>query len=536
MIPAEASEETPKQRKPEKQKETTSASTNHTTSAKKANSEDRTNRTVDNISSLQGDVETRYLQGKDFERGAEEAKRSCCETAVVVQQETQIAAQESERMTGTVSESENQENLKIDVIHERQMIAEKTEEMQEGVLDGEKVVTAEQLTEEEGEVDYPRVCCGVIRLQQGISCCNFLTMLLVSLMAICLLVFLNAMQGFLLTGVFGVETDELGTVSANLSLADEVWSIVTLAAWGIFSDRLGRRNIVMLGFLQISIASLIIPNGNQVFPGLLLARLLYAQGASALSSMISALLADYVHRDDLGKATGLVGLMSGLGALIAVFYLVGELPPSICIVNTYYVVASISFAMVGVTYFGLQSLEKMSEADHYAKPETENPFKLLVEGLKLAYKNRNLGLAYCAGFLARGDTVISSIFISLWVNEHFLENDICNTCLETDGEITFDLLLNCTEVEVTTCGEDIDDPDEVLCPDAYTRFRILSGISQTAGIIVAPLLGSIGDRVDPVTLVLFTAVFGSISYGLAFLLESPEDSIALIVVDRKSVV
>ena len=68
---------------------------------------------------------------------------------------------------------------------------------------------------------------------------------------------------------------------------------------------MGDQVVVALGFLQVGVASFIIPSAGKVFPGVLLARLLYAQGASALTSMISALLADYIKKKDLGKGTGL---------------------------------------------------------------------------------------------------------------------------------------------------------------------------------------------------------------------------------------
>lgn len=376
-----------------------------------------------------------------------------------------------------------------------------------------------------------RACKGKVKLVEGVSTLNFYTMLLVSLMTINFLVFLNAMQGFLLRETFDVDSDDLGQTTGYLGLADEVWSIITLALWGAGSDKLGRRTVVSLGFVQIGIASFIIPVVGRVFPGLLFARLLYAQGASALTSMISALLADYVQKEDAGRATGLVGLMSGLGALLAVFVFVTELPPNICIQGTYFVNAVVALVMACISFGGLSSLSvRVAGTTNVQNHEAdENLFRMIKEGLILGYKNKRLGLAYLAGFLARGDSIIGSIFISLWINREFEEDNLCGFC-STDVDSDY-YLENCTLDEFfTTCDENFQDEDEITCPEAYTRFRILSGVSQVFGLFVAPLVAIFGDRFDPVFLFLCSSSFSSFSYFMVFSITSVEDSIAIFVV------
>lgn len=48
-------------------------------------------------------------------------------------------------------------------------------------------------------------------------------------------------------------------------------------------------------------------------------RLIFAVGGGAAASMLTAVLGDFVIPKDLGKASGVMGLMSGLGALFGVF-------------------------------------------------------------------------------------------------------------------------------------------------------------------------------------------------------------------------
>jgi len=305
------------------------------------------------------------------------------------------------------------------------------------------------------------LCCKSIRLKENISTANLLVLQINSFATIALLVFLNSMQGFLLSQVYNVEADELGTVTANIGLVDEIWSLVTLGFWGVLSDRIGRRLVCILGYLHVAVGLVLMPNGGQVYPGLLLMRLIYAQGVSALTSMLTALLADYIHPDDLGKASGLMGIASGLGALFAVFILVGTIPQNSCITNAYYISTLIPLIMIPVCFWGLQSHSQLQASieDSSGKQEKLGLVNLFISGLKEAKKNTRVGLAYMAGLLARADSAIVSIFISLWVTRYYLNKDICNPEASSDN----------TNSSLNVCGELLANEDKVQCPAAFTQ-------------------------------------------------------------------
>ncbi len=98
-----------------------------------------------------------------------------------------------------------------------------------------------------------------------------------------------------------------------------MWAFVSFGIWGLVSDKYGRRIVTCLGYLHIAVAFALIPLGKNIYPQFFLIRILLSQGTSAIAVMLTALLADYVKYESLGRAAGFMGLASGTGALVAVF-------------------------------------------------------------------------------------------------------------------------------------------------------------------------------------------------------------------------
>src|SRR5690349_1720174 len=96
-------------------------------------------------------------------------------------------------------------------------------------------------------------------------------------------------------------------------------SLPSVYLWGVASDRIGRRTVYSLGFLTMAIALASYTFAKNLYPQLLIIRLIFAVGGAASSSMVTAVLADYAGEQDRGKIAGVVGIVSGLGALLALF-------------------------------------------------------------------------------------------------------------------------------------------------------------------------------------------------------------------------
>lgn len=102
----------------------------------------------------------------------------------------------------------------------------------------------------------------------------------ISLFSISFLVFLNSSVSFVITDLIG-KKHGVGNVVGTLGFADELVALVVCPAWGLVSDRLGVRWVAAIGYTIIAVALALFVQAKNVYPQLLLARILFAVGASA---------------------------------------------------------------------------------------------------------------------------------------------------------------------------------------------------------------------------------------------------------------
>jgi len=119
-------------------------------------------------------------------------------------------------------------------------------------------------------------------------------------------------------------------------------------------------------------------------------------------------------------------------------------------------------------------------------------YTIIKDGLKAA-RNPKIALAYCSSFAARGDSVVVTSLLSLWINQ-------------------FEINRGAT-------------PEH-----AASQAGMISGVCQTIALVSAPLFGFLGDRYDRVLCQLLAAGVASIGYFFLFLVESPEGPLMFIAV------
>lgn len=102
----------------------------------------------------------------------------------------------------------------------------------------------------------------------------------VALFSISFLVFLNSSISFVITDLLGVH-DGVGDIVGTLGFVDELVALIACPIWGLVSDRLGVRFVAMVGYAVIGIALFVFVQASNVYPQLLLARVLFAIGATA---------------------------------------------------------------------------------------------------------------------------------------------------------------------------------------------------------------------------------------------------------------
>jgi MFS family permease len=102
----------------------------------------------------------------------------------------------------------------------------------------------------------------------------------VCLFSISFLVFLNSSVSFVITDLIG-RKDSVGDLVGTLGFADELVALFACPLWGILSDRLGVRIVCVLGYTIVGSALLLFVQARNVYPQLLLARMLFSIGGAA---------------------------------------------------------------------------------------------------------------------------------------------------------------------------------------------------------------------------------------------------------------
>ncbi|KKK13349.1 hypothetical protein AOCH_006626 [Aspergillus ochraceoroseus] len=365
--------------------------------------------------------------------------------------------------------------------------------------------------------------------------------------SIAFLVFINSSVSFVVTDLIGLRDGE-GDAVGTLGFADELLALVACPLWGVLSDRIGVRQVCTAGYTIIALALLLFVQAKNVYPQLLLGRLLFSVGGAAVSTMVTAVLPvvtgnacnDAIDDGELestvgapsSRLAGFVGMCAGCGALISLviflplpahFQELG-LSPQEAIQYSFYSAAAVALLVSVCCYIGLRDLPgedgkawtslwtaPKSERTHktYSKDsystfiKTRLPyFDQLITALALGFRNRDIFIGYLGGFVARASSVGISLFIPLLVNHYYRMSGLC-------GE--------------HPTGETNPGDIKRSCPKAYVLASILTGASQLIALIAAPIFGLLSERSRRYHMPLLVACLsGVIGYLALALLPSPD--------------
>ena len=207
---------------------------------------------------------------------------------------------------------------------------------------------------------------------------------------------------------------------------------------------------------------------RNVYPQLLLCRLLFASGASACISMVAAMLPQITTYADEevgpqtheskkvnGRLAGIAGFCTGVGALIAVAFLLPlprlvlrqheQLSLADAIRICFYIVGGIAIAVGSILFVGLKRDDRKSirqllprfrrrqlsgtlsndELEEMLSTRNNVPYYRLVLDGVLAGRDSRVALAYAGGFIARADSIVISLFIPTFINYYFVSRGFC---------------------------------------------------------------------------------------------------------------
>ncbi|KAH7329361.1 hypothetical protein B0I35DRAFT_473974 [Stachybotrys elegans] len=398
----------------------------------------------------------------------------------------------------------------------------------------------------------------------------------IALFSIAFLVFLNSSVSFVVTDLIG-QKKGVGNVVGTLGFVDEIVVLVACPAWGLLSDRIGVRNVAVTGYTIIAASLAVFVQARNVYPELVLARIFFAVGASAVATMVTAIIPSLTNEDnshsegpaknkrfgtqrlsvafsveseatitperycqtangtsspevkagDSSTLAGLVGLFTGLGALVALSLFLplptqfGEIEgvtPGQAISYSFYVVGAIALLIALVVAIGLRNLrgeegkgwknllghkshcDDALEADGTASQRMVPWLKQLRSAILLGGTDSRIALGYLGGAVARASSVAISLYIPLYVNTFFMDRGFCQ-------------------------GSPNDPSSELKeeCRTAYILSSILTGVAQLMALLCAPLFGYLSSRTGRINYpVAVGAVFGVIGYIILPNMSSPE--------------
>jgi len=335
------------------------------------------------------------------------------------------------------------------------------------------------------------------RLNPGIYKRNIAAFYFIAFMTICLASVINMLQPFMLSEFLGLPTDSHGVPTGKLALVTEVVIIALVGTYGILSDRMGRRFIYGLGLLIVGIGFFITPL-SRTLDVLLLTRGIYAIGAAAITAMLAIVVADYVVDEDRGKATGIMGFMNGLGAMLSALLLVKM--PSILTAAGFDTITAGWYTYAGLGVMAVVSAivawTLLSGVKPTPSKTSESESVSMTEGARIGFaavKDPGVALSYAASFVARPDLAIVALFIPLWVSRY--------------GQDTLGLT---AQEAVAAAG-----PVLACC--------------FAASLFWAPVIGIISDRINRAGALAIALGINTLGYGLTFFVSDPTSGMMMAV-------
>ena len=327
---------------------------------------------------------------------------------------------------------------------------------------------------------------GPILLESDVTITNAVTKLYAAFITVAMLSGMGFLQGYILTEHLNIPRGQQGTVAGDLLFWTEILSLLLFTPFGVLADRIGRRPVYIFGILLVALGYGLYPFATTAGE-LLVYRLIYAAGATAVAGMMATLTNDYPQEKSRGKFIGLSSMMNILGTVFMAG-VIGQIP-AVMMARGYDAVTSGKYMFLAaaamcvitalVTRLGLRGGTP-------AAPQEREDIKVLVmSGLRHG-KNPRIALSYAASFAARSDLVIKGSFLALWAIQ--------------DGAV------------------------QGMSPaQAMARFGGMIVIMQGASFCAAPVFGWFIDRVNRVTAAIVALAFATAGYLSMGIITSPLD-------------
>ncbi|KAA0206667.1 MAG: MFS transporter [Proteobacteria bacterium] len=325
---------------------------------------------------------------------------------------------------------------------------------------------------------------GPIELVPGITRGNVLVKLWAAFVGIGALSGISILQSYILNVHMHVPRAEQGTLSGDLAFWTEFIGLLLFVPFGVAADRLGRRAVLVFGFVMVGLGWGLYPFAEN--PGELLAfRMVYAIGAPAVAGALATLVNDYPADRSRGMLIGITSICNTLGTIFASKF-IGSIPDylhqhgidAITGGKVMFLTGSVVCLLTAV--LAARGLAPGLPAGRQRRP----PVGELVRSVLGATRNPRISLAYAGALVARSDVVIKGLFLGLWAIQ---------------------------------AGR-----HEGLSPArAMAQFGTMILIMYGVSLVSAPVFGWVIDRVNRVTALIIALVTASVGYLSMPLVTSP---------------
>ncbi|MYA31005.1 MAG: MFS transporter [Gammaproteobacteria bacterium] len=333
-----------------------------------------------------------------------------------------------------------------------------------------------------GEAGYARL--GPLVLEQDVTRRNALTILFASFWTIGFVTFLNFMNPFLFA-LLGIPEEEQGSLAGLLVSLQEITQIAICGFIGAWSDRVGRRPIYVGAMVLLAVGFAVYPMASSEAQ-LIGLRIAYSIGATACTVMLTTCQGEYINDKYRGRWIGIVGFVNALGVVVMVAFFsklpsyFGELGLSDAnaLRASFWVCSTAALLLAILLRFGLQA------PNRGVKSSTHNVFRQAAKGMTLVKKYPLLGLAYLTSYASKGDLVIVTTFLSLWVTQAGIAAGMSPA-------------------------------------EAVARAGMIFGFVAVCGLVWPFVIGAILDRVPRLVGIGISFVIASIGYGSVALIDDP---------------
>jgi MFS family permease len=309
-----------------------------------------------------------------------------------------------------------------------------------------------------------------------------------------LFAFIAYFQPYLLNAHLQLPAETQGRTLAAINFANELLALLLVAPFGALADKIGRRAVYAFGFLWMGAGFLLYPLASTV-PQLLGCALFFSVGVAAVGTLLGTVLADTPAEGSRGRMVGIAGFCQGLGAALFVA-LLAHLPRELVDRGldprdagrlTLWIAAALCVISAVVVFAGLKRGTPSERAPALPLVRT------LADGAAAARRNPRIWFAYLLQFGSFGDRVVLGTFLSLRLQQAWLERG------------------------VDAAG-------------AADRARVPFVVAMAAGLLAALVVGVLLDKLDRVKIGVAAMALAAAAYLACGFLDDPTHSAVLVAI------